>query len=136
MGFFERPDPRLIESADPSPGSAIGRTLLRHAAALALGDPAATAGTLHVSSLRGALTIVRDRRDIPHIRASNDRDLFFAEGFAEGSDRLFQLDLTRRYAYGRLAEILGPKALPYDEAQRAVDIDGIEERQLRALARS
>jgi penicillin amidase len=153
MGFFERPDPRLIESADPSPGSAIGRTLLRHAAALALGatvavgayainialalnEPAATAGTLHVASLRGALTIVRDRRDIPHIRASNDRDLFFAEGFAEGSDRLFQLDLTRRYAYGRLAEILGPKALPYDEAQRAVDIDGIAERQLRALARS
>lgn len=104
--------------------------------AMALRQSADAAGTLRVASLQRPVTIVRDGRDIPHIRASDDRDLFFAEGFAEGSDRLFQLDLTRRYAYGRLAEVLGPKALPYDEAQRAVDIDGIAERQLQALAPS
>ena len=153
MGFFERPDPRLIESADPSPGGAVGRALLRHAVALtlcavtlvvayavnvavALNESAAIGGAISVSSLYRPVTIVRDRRDIPHIAASDDSDLFFAEGFVEGSDRLFQLDLTRRYAYGRLAEVLGPKALSYDEMQRAVDIDGIAQRQLRALAPS
>jgi penicillin amidase len=151
MGFFERPDPRLTESAGPSPSVAVARALSRHAIALALcaivvvaayavnvatalHESAATAGTVRVSLVRRPVIIVRDRRDVPHIRASDDRDLFFGEGFAEGSDRLFQLDLTRRYAYGRLAEVLGPKALAYDEAQRAVDIAGIAERQLRALA--
>ena len=52
----------------------------------------------------------------------------------QGSDRLFQLDLTRRYAYGRLAEILGAKALVFDRVQRAVDISAIATRQLRAMA--
>jgi penicillin G amidase len=151
MGFFERPDPRLMESADPSPGGAVARVLLRHAIALplcavivvaayaatvaiALHESATMAGTIYTSSLHRPVIIVRDLRDIPHIRASDDHDLYFAEGFVEGSDRLFQLDLTRRYAYGRLAEVLGPKALSYDEAQRAVDIGGIAERQFQALA--
>ena len=69
------------------------------------------------------------------ISVSNDHDLYFAEGYVEGSDRLFQLDLTRRYAYGRLAEVFGVKALALDEALRAVDIRGIAERQLHALSR-
>jgi penicillin amidase len=153
VGFFERPDPRLIEIADPTPAGAIGRALRRHGVALviclaaALGayavdvetglrESAVTRGTITMHGLFDRATIVRDRRDIPHIRARNEHDLYFAEGYAEGSDRLFQLDLTRRYAYGRLAEVLGPKAVPYDLVQRAVDIDGIAQRQLRALARS
>jgi len=151
MGFFERPDPRLAQCADPAPVAATARALTRHALALAicgatlltayaadisvgLHEAATTRGRLALAGLYDTVTIVRDRRDIPHIRAHNEHDLFFAEGFVEGSDRLFQLDLTRRYAYGRLAEVLGPKAIPYDETQRAVDIDGIARRQLRALS--
>ncbi|MBV8530210.1 MAG: penicillin acylase family protein, partial [Candidatus Eremiobacteraeota bacterium] len=151
MSFFERPDFRLIESAGPTPlGAAVG-ALKRHAVALALcgaalagayasnvalglHETAATRGSIVAKGLIEPVTIVRDRRDIPHISAQNDRDLFFAEGYAQGSDRLFQLDLTRRYAYGRLAEVLGAKALAMDEAQRAVDIDAIASRQLQALA--
>ena len=151
MGFFERPDPRLALSADPPPSAAVLRALKRHALALAIAccaiafayatnvavglrDAAATRGALSVSGLYAPVTIARDRRDVPHIVARNEHDLFFAQGYAEGSDRLFQLDVTRRYAYGRLAEVLGPKALAIDETQRAVDIGGIAERQLRALS--
>lgn len=153
MGFFEKPDPRLIESADPAPAAAVGRAFKRQAIALALclaallcayavniavglRAAATTRGTLAARGLYAPVTIVRDRRDVPHINAGNEHDLFFAQGYVEGSDRLFQLDLSRRYAYGTLAEVLGPKALPYDEEQRAVDIDAIARRQLRALAPS
>lgn len=152
MGFFERPDPRLAQCADPTPLGATVGALKRHAFALlvcliaavtfysanvtaGLHAAAETSGSVAAAGLHAPVTIVRDRRDIPHIRSSNEHDLFFAQGYAQGSDRLFQLDLSRRYAYGRLAEVLGAKALPYDEAQRAVDIDGIAQRQLAALDR-
>ncbi|MGA2759002.1 MAG: penicillin acylase family protein [Candidatus Cybelea sp.] len=95
---------------------------------------AVTRGAVVVKGVYAPVSIVRDRRDVPHIRASNQHDLYFAEGYAQGSDRLFQLDLSRRYAYGRLAEVFGARALALDKAQRAVDIEGIAERQLRALA--
>jgi penicillin amidase len=99
-----------------------------------LHSSAVTRGSIVAKGLYAPVTIVRDGRDIPHIRAANEHDLYFAQGYAQGSDRLFQLDLSRRYAYGRLAEVFGAKALALDEAQRAVDIDGIAGRQLRALA--
>ncbi|HEY1881659.1 MAG TPA: penicillin acylase family protein [Candidatus Cybelea sp.] len=151
MGFFERPDPRLAQTADPALIGALGRTLRRHALAFAvcaatllfaygvnlaigLHNTATTHGRIVAGGLWATVTVVRDRRDIPHIRARNEHDLYFAEGYVEGSDRLFQLDLTRRYAYGRLAEILGAKALLYDRMQRAVDISAIAARQLRAMS--
>lgn len=149
--FFERPDPRLIESADPSPVAAVIAAAQRHALAAAacvsaiacayaisvevgLHARSVTGGVLTVPGLRDRVAIVRDRRDIPHISARNEHDLFFAEGFVQGSDRLFQLDLTRRYAYGRLAEVLGAKALAVDRVQRAADIAGIANRQLFGLS--
>jgi penicillin amidase len=151
VSFFERPDPRLVQSADPAPLVAVVRVLRRHALAFALctgaialayaasveaglHGAAATRGSVVARGLYDAVRIVRDQRDIPHVNARNDHDLYFAEGYVQGSDRLFQLDLTRRYAYGRLAEVLGAKALALDEVQRAVDIDYIAQRQLRALA--
>jgi len=151
VGFFEKPDPRLVESADPSPAASVGRALQRQAVALAfccgvllfayagglvigMNAAATTRGTIVARELYAPVTIVRDRRDVPHILAANDHDLFFAQGYVEASDRLFQLDLSRRYAYGTLSEVLGAKALTYDKAQRAVDIDAIARRQLHALA--
>ena len=150
MGFFERPDPRLAASAGPAPLAAVGAALRRHAFAFAVGliavaaayaadvgaglhQAAAIRGTIAIRGIYQPVTIVRDERDVPHIRAADAHDLYFADGYVQGSDRLFQLDLTRRYAYGRLAEILGPKALPLDEVQRAADIGGIAKRQLSAL---
>ena len=52
--------------------------------------------------------------------AANEHDLFFAQGYVEGSDRLFQMDLLRRYMLGELAEVFGSAALATDETQRAV----------------
>jgi penicillin amidase len=94
---------------------------------------AATSGTFVDSSLQAAVVIRRDSRDVPHIAARSETDLFFAQGFVQGSDRLFQMELTRRFALGTLSEMLGPRALTLDESQRYFDVRDIAERQWRVL---
>src|SRR5665213_2308100 len=72
---------------------------------------APASGTLIGTSVTAPVQILRDARDVPHIRAGNEHDMFFAQGFVEGSDRLFQIDLLRRYVEGTLAEVLGSALL-------------------------
>jgi len=90
-------------------------------------------GTVSGLTVRRPVTIARDDRGVPHITAANEHDLFYAQGYAEGSERLFQMDLLRRYVRGELAEVFGSAALDADEAARAVPIRRIVEAQYRAL---
>ena len=66
------------------------------------------------------MRIVRDRWGVPHIYARNDHDLFFAQGFVQAQDRLFQMDLWRRSSQGRLSEVLGLNFVERDAATRRV----------------
>ena len=90
-------------------------------------------GTLAGLGVTAGATIVRDERGIPHIAAGNDHELYFLEGYAQGTDRLFQLDLNRRLVYGRLSEVLGKATLATDENARIIDIGAIARAQLAAL---
>jgi penicillin amidase len=83
--------------------------------------------------LRAPVSILRDDRGVPHIVATNEHDLFFAQGYAEASDRLFQMDLLRRFIKGQLAEVLGRAALHSDETERAVPVAHIVDAQWRRL---
>src|SRR5689334_22032924 len=71
-------------------------------------------GELRVKGLNGPVEIVRDRWAIPHISAHEPLDAIFGHGFCHGQDRLWQMELTRRFAAGRLAEVFGPDALDVD----------------------
>src|SRR5687767_15260682 len=64
--------------------------------------------------------IYRDDFGIPHIFAETNRGLFEAYGYTVAQDRLWQLELTRRAARGRLAEIFGPTTVNADRAARVV----------------
>lgn len=92
-----------------------------------------TAGTLHMHGLDAAVEIRRDRWGVPHIYAASPRDLWFAQGFCFGQDRLWQLDLYRRVADGRLAEIAGPAALPSDRLMRTLGLRRVAEREAREM---
>jgi len=94
---------------------------------------ARTSGTLALEGLHAPVTVIRDDRGIPHIEARDLHDLFFAQGFVEGEDRLFQMDLVRRFVEGRLAELFGAAALPSDERMRAWDVREIAQRQWEAM---
>ena len=83
--------------------------------------------------LREPVSILRDDRGVPHVIARNEHDLFFAQGYAEGSDRLFQMDLLRRFVKGELAEVLGRPALASDERERAVPVRAIVDAQWQRL---
>ncbi len=79
---------------------------------------AETRGTLLVSGLERPVTVERQRWGVPQLTAESLGDLCFATGFVHAQDRLFQMDLTRRAATGRLAELFGPDALEWDGARR------------------
>src|SRR4051812_19733058 len=64
-------------------------------------------GRLTLSGLKAAVDIVRDAEGIPHIYAQSAEDGYFALGFLHAQDRLWQLEMNRRVAAGRMAEILG-----------------------------
>ena len=84
-----------------------------------------TSGTLAGLAVRAPVRIVRDARGVPHIRAASANDAAFAQGFVTGSDRLFQIDVTRRYVLGTLSEMLGSTTMDADQAARIVDLRGI-----------
>jgi len=80
-------------------------------------------------ALQAPVKIVRDDRGIPHIRAQNEHDLFFAQGYVTGSDRLFQIDVTRRFVLGRLSEVLGSPTIAVDMEHRVLDVRATVETQ-------
>jgi penicillin G amidase len=75
-------------------------------------------GTLGVSGLSAPVTVTRDGHGIPTIAAATLEDLFFAQGYVTAQDRLWQMDILRRFAAGDLAEIIGPAVLEHDRQQR------------------
>jgi penicillin G amidase len=98
----------------------------------------ATAGSAKVTNevevpgLRAGASVVRDIDGISHIKAQNQSDLFFLQGWVHADDRLFQMDVTRRQASGRLAELLGSAALPGDVQMRTLGLRRATERSLSA----
>jgi penicillin amidase len=85
--------------------------------------PQAT-GTIAVAGLSAPVRIVRDRWGVPHIFAESRDDLFAAQGFVQAQDRLFQMDLWRRSAQGRLSEVLGANFIERDAMTRRLQYHG------------
>ena len=65
-------------------------------------------------------TIIRDSFGVPHVFAETKEGLAFGAGYAMAQDRLWQADVLRRTASGRLAELLGSDKLPDDIKFRAL----------------
>ena len=81
-------------------------------------------GTIVLEGLAAPVRVVRDRWGVPHITAENQDDLFFAQGFVQAQDRLFQMDLWRRSVQGRLSEVLGANFVERDSMTRRVQFRG------------
>jgi penicillin amidase len=90
-------------------------------------------GTLSVFGLAAPVTIVRDAHGVPHIHAHSMNDLVFAQGYVTAQDRLWQMDMLRRYAAGRLAEVFGRSRLQQDRLQRTLQIRAAADRAYAVL---
>ncbi len=86
-------------------------------------------GEVRLKGLSDPVQIVRDRWGIPHISAREPLDAFFGQGFCHAQDRLWQMELTRRLAGGRLAEVFGKDALDVDRFHRRLGLHRAAERE-------
>lgn len=83
-----------------------------------------TSGTIEIAGLSSPVRVVRDSWGIPHIYAESQEDLFVAQGFVQAEDRLFQMDLWKRAAQGRLSEVLGANFVERDAMTRRFQYRG------------
>jgi penicillin G amidase len=89
--------------------------------------------TNEVKGLKGDVEIVFDNHQVPHIFASDEYDLYFAQGYVTAKDRLWQLDFQTRFAAGRLSEVVGEKAVELDRYQRRLGMTYGAENMLKEL---
>lgn len=80
------------------------------------------AGALAVPGLRRPVQVLRDRLGVPHIHAETPLDAFLAQGYVHAQERLWQLELYRRTAAGRLSAVMGARTLPVDRFFRRLGL--------------
>jgi len=71
-------------------------------------------GDAALGGLDAPVTVRFNEWGVPHVQAENVTDLARAVGYLHANDRMTQLELGRRLASGRLAEVVGDLALPSD----------------------
>jgi penicillin amidase len=91
-------------------------------------------GEIVVQGLKSEVRIVRDDNGVPYVRATSDMDAYFSMGYLHAQDRLWQLEVSRRLAQGRLSEVLGRKALQEDVWMRTLDLYGAAQSAWPALS--
>jgi penicillin amidase len=79
-------------------------------------------GKLKMKGLKETVEIIYDDFGVPHIYAGNAEDAYFALGFAQAQERLFQMEMIRRATSGKLSEILGKDLLPIDKIMLTLSI--------------
>ena len=75
-------------------------------------------GARILEGLQDSVSIVRDSWAVPHIEAKHRQDMFLAQGWVQAQDRLWQMDLLRRAAWGRLSEVFAARTLDSDRLSR------------------
>jgi len=85
-------------------------------------------GKITVNGLTNQVKIIIDSWGVPHIYAQNEKDLFFACGYIQASERMWQMELIRRAGLGQLSEIFGRRTLEEDKIMRNL---GLKEAALR-----
>ena len=109
-------------TAPPSPGP--------------FGDTPPIASTTQLSNLSGPVDVLRDHNGLVHIWATNAVDALRVEGYQIAKDRTAQLELVRRAAEGRTAELLGdadPSLIDQDIAMRMVGLLRVAQQMYDAL---
>ncbi len=91
-------------------------------------------GTLSVDGLSAPVAVTRDAHGVPTIEAASMEDLFLAQGYVTAQDRLWEMDMTRRFAAGNMAEVLGPDWVKHDREQRILGLEARAQKGLDELS--
>lgn len=79
-------------------------------------------GTISVPGLLSPVQVIRDEWGVPQIYAQSEHDLFFAQGYVHAQDRLWQMELNRRYGSGTLSEVIGEDTVGFDRFMRTLGL--------------
>ncbi|HHC81211.1 MAG TPA: penicillin acylase family protein, partial [Flavobacteriia bacterium] len=90
-------------------------------------------GTLQLASLQDKVDVFYDNYGIPHIYAQNELDARRALGYVHAQDRLWQMELMRRLAAGRLSELFGEKLVRVDKLFSGLGIEEAAEKDIARL---
>jgi penicillin amidase len=90
-------------------------------------------GELTLPGLKAPVKVHRDEKGMAYIYAQNTEDLLMAQGFVTAQDRLFQMELTRLFASGRIAELAGEKARNLDIKMRTLGFHRNAEKHVELL---
>ena len=77
-------------------------------------------GEIELEGLDGTVEIYRDQMGIPHIYATTQHDLFFAQGYVHAQDRFWQMDTWRHIGSGTLSEMFGSGQVETDAFLRTL----------------
>ncbi|MDC0008345.1 penicillin acylase family protein, partial [bacterium] len=80
-------------------------------------------GELQLKELSQTAKVYYDSYGIPHIYAANKKDAFRSLGYVHAQDRLWQMEIVRRIAAGRLSEVFGKDILGTDKFFLSLGID-------------
>ena len=90
-------------------------------------------GILKIPGLKGKVKVLRDENGMAYIYAGNTEDAFLAHGFITAQDRLFQMELAKLYATGRICELVGDKGEAVDIRMRTIGFHRHGKRQAEVL---
>lgn len=90
-------------------------------------------GTIQLDGLDASVDIYRDQMGIPHLYASSEHDLFFAQGYVHAQDRFWQMDVWRHIGSGALSEMFGKGQLDTDMFLRTLGWRVIAEQEYAQL---
>ncbi|WP_020502760.1 penicillin acylase family protein [Lamprocystis purpurea] len=93
----------------------------------------AYAGEVRVAGLTAPVRVRWGPHAVPTIQADSLPDLLFGQGFVVASERMWQMDLMRRLADGRLAEVFGSGALDADRLFRTLGLNAAARRAYAEL---
>jgi penicillin amidase len=91
-------------------------------------------GIVKVKGISNKVNIYKSELGVSHIFAENESDMYFSLGYIHAQDRLWQMDLERRVAQGRLSEILGNDVLDFDILFRTIGINRVSEEIYKKLS--
>lgn len=87
-----------------------------------------------VPRLGGTVLVRFDGRAVPYVEADSEQDMYAAQGYLVARDRMFQMDMMRRLAEGRCAEIFGIGSLPADRLTRTIGFERLAQDELNYLS--
>jgi penicillin amidase len=93
-------------------------------------------GEMRVEGLQAPVTVHRDQWGVPHIFATSDHDLFFAQGFVHAQERFWQMDFWRHIGSGRLSEMFGESQVETDMFLRSMGFAHLAEQELATMPES